>query len=140
MIQITLSILALVAATVVVHSIGLTWLLRHVSRNETQIIQSSWLVMWLLIRTVWSLLLIHAIEISLWALFFVRSDLMPSVESALYFSGVTYTTLGYGDLVLPAPWRLLGPVEGLTGILMCALSGAFFFTIFSRILVHRDKA
>ena len=39
-------------------------------------------------------------------------------ESSLYFSGVTYTTLGYGDLVLPKEWRLLGPVQGLTGILI----------------------
>jgi hypothetical protein len=46
---------------------------------------------------------------------------------------VTYTTVGYGDLVLPEQWRLLGPVEGLTGILMCGLSTGFFFALVSRL-------
>jgi hypothetical protein len=50
----------------------------------------------------------------------------------LYFSGVTYTSLGYGDLMLPKPWRLLGPLETLTGILMCGLSTGLFFAVVTR--------
>ena len=55
----------------------------------------------------------------MWGLFFVGQDAMPDLPSALYFSAVTYTTTGYGDLVLPQEWRLLGAIEALTGILMC---------------------
>jgi len=44
---------------------------------------------------------------------------MRDLASAFYFSAVTYTTTGYGDLVLPEEWRLVGGVEALTGILMC---------------------
>jgi hypothetical protein len=51
----------------------------------------------------------------------------------LYFSSVTYTTVGYGDVVLPKGWRLAGGVEALTGILMCGWSTGFFFAILSRI-------
>ena len=58
---------------------------------------------------------------------------MPDLESAFYFSIVTYTTTGYGDLVLPEEWRLVGGVESLTGILMCGWSTGFFFTVVSRI-------
>jgi hypothetical protein len=57
---------------------------------------------------------------------------LPDAESAFYFSGVTYTTVGYGDLVLPKPWRILAPIEALTGLLMCALSGGLFFAVVSR--------
>lgn len=57
---------------------------------------------------------------------------MPDAESAFYFSGVTYTTVGYGDLVLPKPWRLLAPLEALTGILMCGLSTGLFFAVVSQ--------
>jgi voltage-gated potassium channel Kch len=57
---------------------------------------------------------------------------MPNMPAALYFSAVTYTTTGYGDLVLPEEWRLLGAVEALTGILMCGWSTGFFFAIVSR--------
>jgi voltage-gated potassium channel Kch len=56
---------------------------------------------------------------------------MPDQQSAIYFSAVTYTTTGYGDLVLPAEWRLVGGVEALTGILMCSWSAAFFFAVLS---------
>ncbi len=58
---------------------------------------------------------------------------MPTAETAFYFSGVTYTTLGYGDLVLARPWRLLAPMEGLMGVLMCGVSTGYFFVILSRL-------
>ena len=57
---------------------------------------------------------------------------MADLQSALYFSAVTYTTTGSGDLVLPPEWQLLGGVEALTGILMCGWSTGFFFAVFSR--------
>ena len=50
-----------------------------------------------------------------------------------HFSAVTYTTTGYGDLVLDKGWRLLGAVEALTGILMCGWSTGFFFAIVNRL-------
>ena len=53
---------------------------------------------------------------------------------------VTYTTVGYGDLVLPKEWRLLGAVEGLTGILMCGLSTGLFFAVVSKFLAARSAA
>ena len=62
---------------------------------------------------------------------------LPNAESAFYFSGVTYTTLGYGDLVLAKPWRLLAPIEGLMGVLMCGLSTGCFFVVLSR--VHQSR-
>jgi hypothetical protein len=57
--------------------------------------------------------------------------------SAFYFSGATYTTIGYGDLVLARHWRILGPVKGLTGILMCGLTAGLFFSVVSRIYASR---
>ena len=71
----------------------------------------------------------HLIEITVWASFFLWKQAMPDLSSALYFSAVTYTTTGYGDLVLPAEWRLVGAVEALTGILMCGWSTGFFFAV-----------
>ena len=75
----------------------------------------------------------HLAEISIWGVFYRWGGCMPNAEAAIYFSGVTYTTLGYGDLVLAKPWRLLAPMEGLMGILMCGLSTGYFFVIPSRI-------
>jgi hypothetical protein len=57
---------------------------------------------------------------------------MADLSSALYFSAVTYTTTGYGDLVLPPHYRLDGGIEALTGILMCGWSTGFFFAVVNR--------
>jgi hypothetical protein len=71
------------------------------------------------------------LEIAVWAAFYAWKGGMPDLTSALYFSAVTYTTTGYGDLVLPPEWRLVGAVEALTGILMCGWSTALFLAVAS---------
>ena len=80
------------------------------------------------------LVLLHLAEIAIWAFFYHWRGAMPDLTSAFYFSAVTYTTTGYGDLVLPESWRLVGGVEALTGILMCGWSTGFFFAVLSRLL------
>ena len=84
------------------------------------------------ILSIW-IVLLHLAEISLWAGFYVWRNAMPDLASALYFSAVTYTTTGYGDLVLIEGWRLVGAVEALAGILMCGWSTGFFFAIVNRL-------
>ncbi len=65
---------------------------------------------------------------------------MPSqCRSGVLFFGATYTTVGYGDLVLAKPWRMLGTVESLMGVLICGLSTGFFFVIVSRIHQARHE-
>jgi hypothetical protein len=127
----------LVAITVVIHAAGLALVLSHVLHNRVPAGTHFWPITWLLIRIAWWLILIHMIEISVWALFFWWEKCLPDVESAFYFSGVTYATLGYGDLLLPKEWRLFGPLEALTGNLMVGLSIAFFFAVVSRKLLQR---
>jgi len=83
------------------------------------------------------LVLLHLLEISVWAAFFLWKGAMPDLPTSLYFSVVTYTTTGYGDVVLPQEWRLVGGVEALTGILMCGWSTGFFFAIVTRIFDWR---
>lgn len=127
----------LVAITVVIHAAGLGLILSHVLRSTERPDTHFWPITWLLIRTAWLLLVIHVSEIAVWALFFWWEKCLPDMESSFYFSGVTYATIGYGDIVLPEEWRLFGPIEGLTGILMCGLSTAFFFIIVSKSVLQR---
>lgn len=125
--------LMLLAITAIIHAAGMTvmlrWVLRSKSLLETRFLNQTWL----LVRAAWCLVGMHLIEIVVWALFFWRQRCMPDLESAVYFSGVTYTTIGYGDLVLTSGWRLLGPLEGLSGILMCGLSTGFFFVLVTKL-------
>jgi hypothetical protein len=129
----------LVAVTVSVQAVGLAALLKALVKSYAQLPTGFWPVTWLLIRVTWALLFIHVTEIAVWALFFWWHKCLPDVESSFYFSGVTYATIGYGDLVMPKEWRLFGPVEGLTGILMCGLSTAFFFAVISKMLRARTE-
>jgi hypothetical protein len=82
------------------------------------------------------IIVLHGLQILLWAGFY-RWKCFPSWESALYFSGGSYSTVGTGDLLLPRMWRILGVVESGTGVLMGGLSVAFIFAVITR-LVERE--
>lgn len=127
----------LVATTVIIHAAGLGVVLSHVFRSTVRPDARFWPITWLLVRIAWFLIVIHLLEIAVWALFFWWQNCLPDAESSFYFSGVTYATLGYGDLLLSKEWRLFGPVEALTGTLMCGLSIAFFFAVLSKQILQR---
>jgi len=131
---------SLTAVCVIVHAIGMTTLLRWVNHVVARMRARFWFSTWTLVRTAGYIILLHLIEITIWAFFYAWGHGMPDLPSALYFSVVTYTTTGYGDLVLPNEWRLVGGVEALTGILMCGWSAAFFFAVVNRMNETRLKA
>ena len=80
---------------------------------------------------------LHVVEIGIWATFYYWRNLFPDFETALYFSLGTYSTIGYGDVVLPQRWRLLGGIEGLSGVLLCGLSAAFIFAVVNTLFQSR---
>jgi hypothetical protein len=122
----------LVAASVMIHAFMLTWLVqrtRHWPRlAEIGYLKSSWQM----IRIAWWILVTHLTEILVWGWFYVAKGVFPDIAAATYFSIVTYTTVGYGDLVATTEWRILAGAEALTGILMCGWSAALFFSIVSQ--------
>lgn len=63
----------------------------------------------------------------------------PSWESALYFSATSYSTVGYGDVVLPREWRMLGPLESIIGVLMCGISISFLYAVVTRLVGRRES-
>ena len=87
----------------------------------------------LFIRVAVWIVILHLLEILAWAGLYVWSTALPDMATAVYFSAVTYTTTGYGDVVLPPRWRLDGAVEALTGILMCGWSTGFFVAVVNRL-------
>jgi len=120
------------ALCVIVHAAGVTWALRQLRRLAPSI-QGFWPGTWMFVQLAILMLLLHLVEISLWAAMYVWNGALPDAASAMYFSAVTYTTTGYGDVVLPPPWRLDAGIEALTGILMCGWSTGFFFATVNRL-------
>lgn len=133
MISVILSACVLMALTVAMHALGIAVLLRRLTNLYALSPKSLWPVIRRLLRIIWWLILLHTVEISIWACFYLWRGCLPNAETAFYFSGVTYTSLGYGDLVLARPWRLLTPLEALVGVMMCGLSTGYFFVVVSRI-------
>jgi hypothetical protein len=127
------------ALCVTIHAGGVSWALRRL-RGHAQLTLPFWRSTWLFINVAVWIIVLHLCEIAVWAGFYVWKGAMTDVQSALYFSAVTYTTTGYGDLVLPVEWRLVGGVEALTGILMCGWSTAFFMAVVSRLSARAVSA
>ena len=81
--------------------------------------------------------LLSLVEAGIWAGFYYFRELFPDFETSFYFSLGTYSTIGYGDVVLPQRWRLLGGIEGISGVLLCGLSAAFVFAVLNTLFQSR---
>jgi voltage-gated potassium channel len=79
------------------------------------------------------LFMLHAAEIWLYAWFYLAVGAFPALEVSLYFSTASYTTVGYGDVVLDPAWRVVGAIESANGIILLGWSTAFFVAIVGRI-------
>jgi len=87
----------------------------------------------LMVRFTSAIFILHTLQILVWAGFY-RWHCFVSWEAAFYFSAASYSTVGYGDVVLPLMWRTLGPLESVAGVLMCGLSAALLFAIVVRLV------
>ncbi len=92
----------------------------------------------LMIRFSTLVIVLHFLQIFVWSVFY-RWYCLPSWESSFYFSATSYSTVGYGDVVLPGVYRLMGPVESVTGVLMCGISVSGLVALATR-LVERESS
>jgi len=109
----------------------ITWLRSIAARglHDLRMFHSAVLVM----QTTVAVIVLHGMVILLWASCY-RGLCFPSWGSAFYFSAGSYTTVGYGDVVLPLKWRLLGPLESMVGVLMSGISVGLLFTVITHLV------
>jgi hypothetical protein len=126
----------MVVATIVVEALMLGTAinaLRHHSHRFAHLHLVSRTIVSLSSLSVWLLLGI-TIAVWLWGALFIVLGEFQSLNDALYFSIVTATTLGYGDIVLKDEWRLLSGMLAANGLFLFSLNTAFIFEVFRRIL------
>ena len=111
------------------------WLLQHRQYFERSGARMHFSI--LMIALISGIMLLHVAESTLWATYYCTSELFLDFETSLYFSLVSYTAIGYGDVVLPQNWRLLGALQGVSGVLLCGLSTAFIFAIMNAMFKAR---
>ena len=135
MIRLILAGLALTAFTVALHSaltaVAAGWVNRRWIPPTARL--DSFGAELLIARLVATLLFVHLADAMVWAIFFTLVGALPDVKLAAYFSLTSYTTVGYGDVVLPEPWRLLGPLEAAVGVLMLGWSTGILVAVIGMI-------
>jgi hypothetical protein len=144
--QITIGLL-MIGLTVTIHAVGCArWLgfvgRQHAIRQPRR--QTAHLFVDLL-TTGMVLLLLHIFEAVLWAVLYrvLPSHVgLSSFGEAVYFSLVSFTTLGYGDVTLAPEWQMLGPMEAMAGITVIGLTTALLFAVVQRgwQVIHRGTS
>ncbi|WP_427313376.1 ion channel [Cupriavidus sp. H39] len=76
------------------------------------------------------------VQMAIWAILFMLLGEFSDFATALYHSGVNFATLGYGDIVMSAAWRLLGPLEAANGILMFGVSSSVMTAAVLDVIKH----
>jgi len=122
---------AIMAVCVVIHSATLVNFSAWLITKRPELGQRRAMLRYtiVLIMAFFVLIILHLTETAIWGAFYFWRGLFPDFETSLYFSLGSYTTIGYGDVVLPQRWRMLGGIEGLSGVLLCGLSAAFIFAL-----------
>lgn len=125
------SLMALV--TVMVHLFGLAVLVRILRGHHRLSASTKATPITLLMGASMGLLIIHTVEIWLYAGLYLLLQASKNFESALYFSTVTYATIGYGDVLIDRSWRILGAIEGAVGVIMLGWSTAFLVSLLAQL-------
>ncbi len=130
---------AVVAVCLVLHVTSIVvmgdWLVDQRDKRTKPIGAMGYII--LLIITFSAIIALHMVETAIWATFYYVRGLFSDFETSLYFSLTSYTTIGFGDVVLPRAWRMLGGIEGISGVLLCGLSTAFVFAIVNALFQMR---
>ena len=124
--------------TVVIHLTGLAFLVRTLRSHHRLVRPVKKAPVAVLLISTATIFAIHTVEIWIYALLYLLLGALGTFEAALYFSTVTYSSVGYGDVLLSHEWRIFGAIEGATGILMMGWSTTFLVSMLGqlKLLTH----
>ena len=135
----------MMAATIAIHAVAAARWLDFVGRwharkgPKGQGRHLLWSILW----TASVLLVMHIIEANLWAILYWNLPShagLASFRETVYFSMVSFSGLGYGDVVLSPEWRLMGPIEAMAGITVFALTTAIVIAVIQKSWKHGHGA
>jgi len=125
---------------IAIHAAMMTAIIRSKSAIHANVWQHPSLrLIGIMVATVSMLMAAHLVEIAVWAIAYWFAGVTPAGTENLYFAFVNYTTLGYGDIVPVARWRLLGPLTAMNGVLLFGWSTAVIFHVLRRSVPPDDE-
>jgi hypothetical protein len=127
----------MVALTTLMHFFGLLGLTRLMSgaHRRLRTHESTWRQAGMILLVVFGIFALHTAQIWAYALLYRLLGEFDTFEQALYFSTVTFSTVGYGDLTLSVTWRVLGAIEAANGLILIAWSTAFLLGVTTRLRI-----
>ena len=129
----------LIVATSVVHASGMILVLKAIRSQEGNLYNAlrQKQIIWTCV-TVLLMAIVSLVEVTIWASAYLALNAIDGFEQALYFSTVTFTSLGYGDVVLDEKWRLLASFEGVNGIIMFGWTTAIVVAAVQHIFFNKE--
>lgn len=129
---------AMIAVCVIIHGIGLFTIQRAINAERmTERLQDlrplSITGAGFTLIAVFAIILIHFVEIWLFAFLYDYLGALHSFSEALYFSTISYATIGYSDASIHEEWRMVAALEGVVGIILLGWSTAFFVRFLGRL-------
>ena len=85
-----------------------------------------------MVTTVLGLFAVHSVEVWIWAFAHLATGVVNGLEDAVYFSTVTFSTLGYGDIIPSREWRVFAAIEGMNGFILIGWSIAYLVAASTR--------
>jgi hypothetical protein len=138
LLQLTLATI-MVVTIVVIHLTGLAMLTRALRSHSRLFRQLRIMPLTLLLAATVGIIAIHTVEIWAYAAVYLQLGAFSHFEEALYYSTVTYASIGYGDVLMPHDWRIFGAIEGAAGIIMLGWSTAYLVSLLAQLkLVGHD--
>ena len=135
----------MMAMTIAIHAVGSAKWLAYLGGRKSYLQQSAGagVLFRAIILTALVLLFLHMIEVTLWAVLYVLLQEwtgLTNLSDALYFSVITFTTVGYGDMTLNESARMLSGMEGMIGITVFGLTTATLFVVMQRVWKFQHPA
>ena len=135
---------ALLILTTAIHGIGLSSINRTLGLAEGletrfRIDPTSFRGVGFMTMVVLGIFVLHFLQILLYALFFWWNGALHDFGQALFFSTITFGTVGYDDAGLANSWRMVAAVEGINGVVLLGWSTAFFVNMISRVSHYGSK-
>jgi hypothetical protein len=129
----------MVLLTVMIHGAGLLLLMRLLRielHEEASLHLPTFSVRSLafVLALVLGLFVLHGVEIWAYGVLYLGLGALPDLETAVFFSTITYSTVGYDDQGFAHSWQLVAAIEAINGVILLGWSTAFFFAIMNRLM------
>jgi len=133
----------MILMTVVIHAVMCDFAIRFIENNIPRF-RSISTKHWKIFALICAVTIVGAAlmtDIWLWTILFyvLEPEILNTLDTALYFTTITFTTVGFGDIVLPPDWRLLSSCTAINGMILFGWSAAFIFEIMTALYKPKDR-